>query len=62
MQRVIRQGSKAIHYTNDPLDVGIKVNIELDWGRRFDHMQQHSGQHLITAIADREYGYKTKSW
>ncbi|MGG3280102.1 alanyl-tRNA editing protein [Paenibacillus solani] len=27
-----------------------KVSCRLDWGRRFDHMQHHSGQHLLSAI------------
>ena len=62
VHRVVRQGVKAVHFTKAPLDVGVSVDIEVDWRRRFDHMQQHSGQHLITAVADREYGYKTKSW
>lgn len=62
VHRVQRQGAKAVHLTKAPLDVGSSVDAKLDWGRRFDHMQQHSGQHLITAVADRDYGYKTKSW
>ncbi|GIP30262.1 alanyl-tRNA editing protein [Paenibacillus sp. J23TS9] len=27
-----------------------EVGCRLDWGRRFDHMQQHSGQHLLSAM------------
>jgi Ser-tRNA(Ala) deacylase AlaX len=27
------------------------VAVELDWTRRFDHMQQHTAQHLLTAVA-----------
>lgn len=27
-----------------------EVNCRLDWSRRFDHMQQHSGQHLLSAV------------
>uniref|UniRef100_A0A8D2P5L8 Threonyl/alanyl tRNA synthetase SAD domain-containing protein n=1 Tax=Zosterops lateralis melanops TaxID=1220523 RepID=A0A8D2P5L8_ZOSLA len=34
----------------------------MDWERRFDHMQQHSGQHLISAIAEQMFGFKTTSW
>jgi alanyl-tRNA synthetase len=44
------------------LAVGASVQLHVDWQRRFDHMQQHSGQHLITAIADKEFGWKTVSW
>ena len=62
VHRVIRKGAKAVHFTDAYLEPGTSVQVELDWVRRFDHMQQHSGQHLITAVADREFGFKTKSW
>lgn len=62
VRRVLRQGATAVHIASSPLEVGTSVDIQLDWSRRFDHMQQHSGQHLITAVADKEYGYKTLSW
>ncbi|MFI5245163.1 MAG: DHHA1 domain-containing protein, partial [Gemmatimonadales bacterium] len=31
------------------------------WTRRFDHMQQHTGQHLLSAVFDELYGHKTVS-
>ena len=33
----------------------------LDWPRRFDSMQQHTGQHLLSAIFEDAFGYKTES-
>ena len=42
--RVLRRGSSAVHVTQEPLTEGAVVEIEIDWGRRFDHMQQHSGE------------------
>ncbi|XP_041829321.1 alanyl-tRNA editing protein Aarsd1-like isoform X1 [Melanotaenia boesemani] len=60
--RVTRQGPDAIHFVASPLDVDREVHVKVDWERRFDHMQQHSGQHLITALADTMFGYKTTSW
>ncbi|XP_028288021.1 alanyl-tRNA editing protein Aarsd1 [Parambassis ranga] len=60
--RVTRQGSEAVHFVGSPLEVGLEVQVKVDWDRRFDHMQQHSGQHLITALADTMFGYKTTSW
>ncbi|HSW28591.1 MAG TPA: alanyl-tRNA editing protein [Longimicrobiales bacterium] len=36
-----------------------RVAVELDWVRRFDHMQQHTGQHLLTAVADVRFGWHT---
>ncbi|KAF7662451.1 hypothetical protein LDENG_00235460 [Lucifuga dentata] len=60
--RVMRQGPDAIHFVGSPLEVGQEVQVKVDWERRFDHMQQHSGQHLVTALAETMFGYKTTSW
>ncbi|NXO03377.1 AASD1 protein, partial [Rhinopomastus cyanomelas] len=60
--RVTRRGAKAEHFVLAPLEPGTEVLLSLDWDRRFDHMQQHSGQHLITAVADQLFGFKTTSW
>ncbi|XP_015248573.1 PREDICTED: alanyl-tRNA editing protein Aarsd1 [Cyprinodon variegatus] len=60
--RVTRQGPDAVHFVTSPVEVGQEVCVEVNWERRFDHMQQHSGQHLITALADKMFGYKTTSW
>lgn len=32
-----------MHFLLEPLQEGAEVEIEVDWKRRFDHMQQHSG-------------------
>eukprot|EP00041_Stephanoeca_diplocostata_P011842 m.196517 g.196517 ORF g.196517 m.196517 type:complete len:188 (+) comp18693_c0_seq5:189-752(+) len=32
-----------VHSTSAPLNVGDEVDVNVDWGRRWDHMQQHSG-------------------
>ncbi|KAM9462823.1 alanyl-tRNA editing protein Aarsd1 [Clarias gariepinus] len=60
--RVLRQGAEAVHFLRSALEEGREVRLKVDWERRFDHMQQHSGQHLITALADTMFGYKTTSW
>ncbi|MCP4897752.1 MAG: alanyl-tRNA editing protein, partial [bacterium] len=39
-----------------------EVELVLDWDRRYDHMQQHTGQHLLTSVADKEFGWKTKAF
>lgn len=44
------------------LEVEEKVDVEVDWKRRFDHMQQHSGQHLLSAIAKVNHNLPTVSW
>ncbi|XP_006006018.1 alanyl-tRNA editing protein Aarsd1 [Latimeria chalumnae] len=60
--RVTRQGPDAIHFVQTLLEPDSEVQLKVDWERRFDHMQQHTGQHLITAIADLLFGSKTTSW
>ncbi|XP_034050304.1 alanyl-tRNA editing protein Aarsd1-like isoform X1 [Thalassophryne amazonica] len=60
--RVTRQGSDAVHFVSSPLEVGQEVLVKVDWERRFDHMQQHSAQHLLSALVDTMFGYNTTSW
>jgi alanyl-tRNA synthetase len=51
------------HYINGPLkDITGKVRGEIDWNRRFDHMQQHAGQHILSAAFESLFGYKTVSF
>jgi alanyl-tRNA synthetase len=38
------------------------VHGQIDWARRFDHMQQHHGQHLLSAAFEQCYGMKTISF
>lgn len=38
------------------------TTITLDWARRFDLMQQHTAQHLITALAQRDFGLATTAF
>ena len=38
------------HLCNAPLEVGASVAGEIDWRRRFDHMQQHSGEHIVSGL------------
>ena len=46
------------HYLDQPVAKG-PVHLELDWTRRFDHMQQHTGQHLLTALVYHRFGFAT---
>lgn len=41
--------------------VGDRVAGAIDWTRRYDHMQQHSGQHLLSRLIDQRYGFETVS-
>ena len=38
------------HLCDRALSVGAEVNGRIDWARRFDHMQQHSGEHIISGL------------
>jgi alanyl-tRNA synthetase len=42
--------------------VGLRVHGAIDWARRFDHMQQHTGQHVLSAAFDRLFGVRTVSF
>jgi alanyl-tRNA synthetase len=48
------------HYLESPLqDIEKDVSGEINWERRFDHMQQHAGQHILSAAFDQLFEYKT---
>lgn len=38
------------HICDGPVEIGRTVSGVLDWNRRFDHMQQHSGEHILSGI------------
>ena len=44
------------HKCASPLPVGETVHGRLDWARRFDHMQQHSGEHICSGLICARYG------
>jgi alanyl-tRNA synthetase len=50
------------HFTRKPLAAGTHVQGEIDWPRRLDHMQQHSGQHLLSAVFAQELNAPTVSF
>ena len=58
---VVDEGEEIAHViAEDPPFKPIHGSI--DWGRRFDHMQQHTGQHILSAAFERTVGYKTVSF
>src|SRR5262245_48595349 len=50
------------HLVDRELKTNSRVRGHVDWGRRFDHMQQHTGQHLLSAAFERETGARTVSF
>jgi alanyl-tRNA synthetase len=50
------------HLVDRELEINSRVRGHVEWGRRFDHMQQHTGQHLLSAAFEREAGARTLSF
>jgi alanyl-tRNA synthetase len=55
------EDGKIVHYTSAELPAG-SVTGKVDWPRRFDHMQQHTGQHLLSAVFIDLFGFPTVSF
>ncbi len=55
---VIDEGDRVGHLLTGSL-VGDMVTGRVDWSRRFDHMQQHTGQHLLSAVLANLAGHQT---
>ena len=45
------------HYISEPLEPGAAVTGHVDWAQRFDFMQQHSGEHIISGLVHERFGY-----
>lgn len=50
-------GQEIDHHCSGPLEVGVVVEGCIDYERRFDLMQQHTGEHIVSGIINRRYGY-----
>ena len=48
---------KIIHYTDGPLVEGTDVEGCIDWTERFSKMQQHTGEHIVSGLIHKIYGY-----
>lgn len=48
---VHERGERIIHTCEGPLEENTQVEGEIDWARRFDLMQQHSGEHIVSGLA-----------
>jgi alanyl-tRNA synthetase len=58
---VVDEGDRIAHVLAKPLDSGQSVGGSIDWQRRYDHMQQHTGQHLLSAVFEDLFGQHTVS-
>ncbi len=55
---VFEKDNEIIHVLNDNIYTD-KVHLTIDWNNRFDLMQQHSGQHILSAAFDKLYNAET---
>ena len=60
---VVDEDERIAHVVAEPLAAsrGTELRGEIDWTRRHDHMQQHTGQHLLSAVLDEMLGLRTVS-
>lgn len=58
---VVDEDSRVAHRLAGNVEVGA-VECAVDWERRLDHMQQHSGQHVLSAVFADTFGMKTVSF
>lgn len=54
---VREQGEEIVHLCSAPLTPGSRVRGVLNWDRRFALMQQHTGEHIVSGIIHKRYGY-----
>lgn len=48
---------EILHYCDGPLPLGAEVSGEIDWDKRFDLMQQHTGEHIISGLIHSRFGW-----
>ena len=59
---VVDEDDRIAHVLAAPLAISASaIEGSIDWARRRDHMQQHTGQHLLSAVFEDLYGFKTVS-
>ncbi len=59
---VVDEESRIAHVVSRPIDaVEPRLVGRIDWTRRYDHMQQHTGQHLLSAVFEDLFGARTVS-
>ena len=51
------RGETLVHFCEGPLEVGTAAEGTIDWENRFRRMQQHSGEHIVSGIINRRWGY-----
>ena len=58
---VVDEEERVAHVLDAPITAG-EIDGRINWARRFDHMQQHSGQHLLSAVLEELFKIPTVSF
>ena len=45
------------HKLEKPLEIGATVDCSIDWDTRFSRMQNHTGEHIVSGVIHRSFGY-----
>lgn len=48
---------RVLHYSKQKIEKGTKVNCSINWERRFDFMQQHTGEHIVSGVIHSIFGF-----
>ena len=59
---VQEKGEEILHLCDRALPVGTTVTGEIQWERRFDLMQQHTGEHILSGLIHSRYGYQNSGF
>ena len=51
------KNGKVVHYVNQPIPDGSVLDCRIDWEKRFRRMQNHSGEHIVSGLVHKKYGY-----
>ena len=51
------KNGEVVHYVNQPIPVGSTFDCRIDWEKRFRRMQNHSGEHIVSGLVHKKYGY-----
>ncbi len=54
---VQERDGEILHYVNQPLEPAMEYACALDWEQRLRRMQNHSGEHVVSGLTHRLYGY-----
>jgi len=62
VREVIDEDDRIGHLLEAPLGAATETEGVIDWSRRYDHMQQHTGQHLLSAVLEELFQIRTVSF